>query len=450
VASGVETARARQQALTWNVGTIGIDAKGETQGAETPSVRVPMQCHGADWSVIAVKSRNGDRAKGPGCPPRTQRQLSGAGGAMLNKDQTKAMPLSANADNENNKPFVISKQLVWQAYKKVKANAGAAGIDNQSIADFEKNLKDNLYKLWNRMSSGTYFPPPIRAVEIPKKGKGTRTLGIPTVADRMAQTGVKMVLEVEPTFHPDSYGYRPNRSALDAVGVCRERCWKNDWVVDLDIKAFFDNVRHDLVLDLVKKHTQEQWILLLIKRWLKAPMVTAEGKMVPRDRGTPQGSAVSPLIANIVMHYVFDEWMREEFPFLSFERYCDDVIVHAKSRIQAKHVKACIAERLEAFGLQLHPDKTRIVYCKDSKRKGSSDHEHFDFCGYTFRPRRCVDKTGKAFVGFMPAVSNGAIKAIRARMRSWKLHRRSDKSLSELAAAINAVVQGWIKPSLCQ
>lgn len=418
------------------MGTIGVDVKGEMQGAETPSVRVPMQRNGADWFVVVMKSRNGDRAKGPGCPPRTLRQLPEAEGAMLNKDQTKA----------SNKPFVISKQLVWQAYKKVKANAGSAGIDNQSIADFEVNLKDNLYKLWNRMSSGTYFPPPVKAVEIPKKGKGKRTLGIPTVADRIAQTVVKIVLEpeVEPLFHPDSYGYRPNKSALQAVGVCSERCWKSDWVVDLDIKAFFDNVRHDLVLELVKKHTQERWILLYIERWLKAPLVKADGETVARDKGTPQGSAISPLLANIVMHYVFDEWMREEFPFLTFERYCDDIVVHAKTKAQAEHVKERIAERLKMFGLLLHPDKTLIVYCKSSKRKGSHDHERFDFCGYTFRPRRCVDKHGQAFVGFMPAISDDAAKAIKARMRSWRLHRRSDKSLSELAAAINAVVQGWI------
>jgi RNA-directed DNA polymerase len=344
------------------------------------------------------------------------------------------------------KPFAISQKLLWQAYKAVKANNGAAGVDNQSVVAFEVELKNNLYKLWNRMSSGTYFPPPVRAVEIPKKGSGTRTLGIPTVADRIAQTAVKMILEpeVEPLFHPDSYGYRPGKSALGAVGVCRERCWRSDWVLDLDIKSFFDSVDHDLIMELVKAHTQKRWLLLLIERWLKAPLMTADGKTVPRDRGTPQGSPISPLLANIVMHYVFDEWMKENFSDVPFERYADDVVVHAKTKSQAERLKDRIGKQLQTVGLQLHPDKTQVVYCKDNKRKLSHDIIRFDFCGYTFRPRRCVDKQGEVFLNFLPAMSDAAIKAKRSVIRSWRIGWRSDMNMQEIAARINIVVGGWI------
>lgn len=189
------------------------------------------------------------------------------------------------------KPFEISKWVVWEAYEKVRANKGAAGVDGESIAEFEKNLKGNLYKFWNRMSSGTYFPPPVRAVEIPKKAGGTRTLGVPTVADRIAQTVVRMYLEpeVEPLFHPDSYGYRPGRSAHDALAACRQRCWESDWVIDLDIRAFFDSIPHSLLLKAVSKHTDLRWVLLYVQRWLKAPLQQVDGTLVERDRGTPQG-----------------------------------------------------------------------------------------------------------------------------------------------------------------
>ena len=232
------------------------------------------------------------------------------------------------------KPFVISKWVVKEAYEKVKANRGAAGVDEVSIAEFEADLKGNLYKLWNRMSSGTYFPPPVRAVEIPKKGSGTRTLGVPTVADRVAQTVVRMYLEpeVEPIFHPDSYGYRPGRSALDAVATCRERCWKSNWVIDLDIRAFFDSIDHDLLLKAVSKHTDRAWVLLYVQRWLKAPLQKEDGTIVQRDRGTPQGSAISPLLANLFLHYAFDAWIAREFPTVSFERYADDAVVHCADR----------------------------------------------------------------------------------------------------------------------
>jgi RNA-directed DNA polymerase len=345
------------------------------------------------------------------------------------------------------KPFDIPKQMVWDAYESVRANKGAAGVDDQTIADFEVDLKGNLYKLWNRLSSGSYFPPPVKAVEISKRdGQGMRRLGIPTVADRIAQTVVRMALEptVEPFFHRDSYGYRPGRSALDAVGVCRERCWRNDWVIDLDIQAFFDSVPHALVLTAVSRHTDQQWILLYVERWLKAPLQREDGTLVARDRGTPQGSAVSPLLANLFLHYAFDVWMRREFPHIPFERYVDDGVVHCRTERQARSVKDAIAERLEGLGLGLHPEKTRIVYCRDDDRRGSHEHERFDFLSYTFRPRLSKSRFGKHFVNFSPAVSRSAKKAMGREIRSWHLPRRSDKTLDDLAAMFNPIIRGWI------
>ena len=345
------------------------------------------------------------------------------------------------------KPFAISKHVVWEAYQRVKANDGAAGVDGASITEFERDLKGNLYKLWNRMSSGSYFPQPVRMVEIPKRdGQGVRVLGVPTVTDRIAQTVAKQYLEpqVEPIFHPDSYGYRPGRSALQAVEVCRERCWKADWVIDVDIRACFDTLDHELVLRAVRKHTDQKWILLYVERWLKAPMQREDGTRVARDRGSPQGSAISPLLANLFLHYAFDRWMQRTFPGIQFERYCDDVVVHCTSEQQAGDVREAIAQRLAECRLEMHREKTRIVYCKDADRRGNYVHERFDFLGYTFRPRLSKSKHGKHFVNFTPGVSDEAAKAIRRTIRSWRLDERSDKTLGDLARMFNVIIQGWI------
>jgi RNA-directed DNA polymerase len=344
------------------------------------------------------------------------------------------------------KSFEISKRAVWEAYRRVKANKGAAGVDEQSILEFEADLKGNLYKLWNRLSSGSYFPPPVRAVEIPKHDGSSRVLGVPTVADRIAQTVVRGYLEpsVEPVFHEDSYGYRAGRSAHDALRVCRERCWRNDWVLDMDIRAFFDSVSWDLVLKAVAHHTDQRWILLYVERWLKAPLQLADGSLVKRDRGTPQGSAISPLLANMFLHYAFDVWMARELPAVRFERYCDDVIVHARSEQHARQLRAAIAKRLAECGLELNERKTRIVYCKDDDRRGSHEHESFDFLGYTFRPRLSKNRFGKHFLNFTPAVSGEASKRMRREMRRWRIACRSDKTLTDLARMFNAVLQGWI------
>ena len=305
------------------------------------------------------------------------------------------------------KPFSISKRVVFESYKRVKANKGAAGVDKESISDFEKDLKNNLYKIWNRMSSGSYFPPPVRVVEIEKKDGGQRRLGVPTVADRIAQMVVKMYLEpfVEPHFHPDSYAYRPNKSAIQAVGVARKKCWRYDWVLDLDIRGFYDNIDHDLLMRAARKHTDCKWILLYIERWLKAPAQLEDGSLVDRDKGTPQGSVISPLLANLFLHYAFDEWMRRNYPNILFERYADDIIVHCKSEKQAKWIKSIIENRLLECKLELHPEKTQIVYCKDDDRRGNYVNEKFDFLGYTFRPRRVkARRRNRFFVGLQSGI----------------------------------------------
>ena len=345
------------------------------------------------------------------------------------------------------KSFVVSKLEVWAAYQKVKANKGAPGVDGVTLDEFDKDLGNNLYKIWNRMSSGAYFPPPVKAVEIPKAhGGGVRVLGIPCVGDRIAQTVVAARLEakVEPIFHPDSYGYRPRRSALDAVKVCRTRCWRKDWVIDLDVAKFFDSVPWDLIVKAVERHSDLPWVRLYVKRWLQAPLQLSDGTLQQRDCGTPQGSAVSPVLANLFMHYAFDVWMARNFPGCPFERYADDAVVHCKSRRQAEHVLGRIAARMNEVGLRLHPEKTRIVYCKDGRRRGEHEHTSFTFLGYAFRARGARSK-GRNFTGFLPAISPEALKARSARLRELRIHRRTDLSLDDLARWLNPITGGWIR-----
>lgn len=316
-----------------------------------------------------------------------------------------------------------------------------------SMEMFEADLRDNLYKIWNRMSSGTYFPPPVKAVEIPKPhGGGTRILGVPTVADRIAQTVVALQLEprTESIFHPDSYGYRPRRSAHDALFVCRKRCWKKDWVLDLDIRKFFDSLDHDLVVKTVEANTDQKWVLLYVKRWLKAPLQLPDGTVQERDRGTPQGSSVSPVLANLFLHYAFDTFLAREFPTVEFERYADDAVVHCVTERQAHQVWAALTERLSGLGLELHPDKTKIVYCKDDQRRGSYETTAFTFLGYTFQPRGAKGRDGKLFVSFQPAVSSDALKKMSEQVRRWRIHKRIGRDLDELAEEINPIVAGWM------
>lgn len=346
------------------------------------------------------------------------------------------------------KPFTISKLQVYEAFKAVKANAGAAGVDEQSIEDFERNLKDNLYKIWNRMSSGTYFPPPVKAVAIPKKDGGVRILGVPTVADRVAQMVVKAEFEpiVEPIFLSDSYGYRPGKSALDAIGVTRERCWRHNWVLEFDVKRLFDNIDHELLLKAVKKHTQCKWVRLYIERWLKAPLQQADGTLVERTKGTPQGGVVSPVLSNLFLHYAFDLWMGRTFPGFPWCRYADDGLVHCKFERQALAVRAALSSRFAECGLELHPDKTRIVYCKDGSRKGKYPNTKFDFLGFCFRPRIVRNrKCNSIFVNFTPAVAPAALSHMRQTTRKWNFRNRSDLKLEDISRMYNPILRGWMQ-----
>lgn len=344
------------------------------------------------------------------------------------------------------KPFDISKQEVWDAWVKVRGNKGSSGVDGVSIEAFEKDLKNNLYKVWNRMASGTYFPPDVKAVPIPKSGGGTRTLAVPTVADRVAQTVVAghLLERVEQIFHSDSFGYRPGKSALDAVASCRERCWRFDWVVEFDIRKFFGTVPWDKVVAAVEAHTDARWVVLYVKRWLAAGLRLPDGSTTERVEGTPQGSAVSPVLANLFLHYAFDAWMVREYPGCPFERYADDGVVHCRTLAEAERVLAALRSRMAEVGLELHPDKTRIVYCKDDNRWGRFPVTEFTFLGFTFRPRGAKDRHGVMFTAFLPAISDQALKRLSRIVRSWRLHRRTAQESSDLARTVNPVVRGWM------
>jgi RNA-directed DNA polymerase len=344
------------------------------------------------------------------------------------------------------KPYMIEKRLVYEAYKAVKSNKGAAGVDGQTLEQFEADLEGNLYKIWNRLSSGSYFPPPVRAVSIPKKSGGERILGVPTVSDRIAQMVVKQLIEpeLEPVFLQDSYGYRPGKSALDAVGVTRKRCWQYDWVLEFDIKGLFDNLPHDLLLKAVRKHVKCKWALLYMERWLTAPM-EKDGVLMERSRGTPQGGVISPILSNLFLHYTLDLWLTRTHPDLAWCRYADDGLVHCRTEQEAEALKAELQARLAACGLELHPAKTKIVYCKDGKRQRRYPNVTFDFLGYQFRPRVVrSSRNNELFCSFTPAVSPSALKAIRSTVRDLNIRQLTQRSLVDIARTLNPLLRGWI------
>jgi len=324
---------------------------------------------------------------------------------------------------EKTKSFDITKQMVYRAYRKIKANKGAAGVDHVSLEKFKTNLKDNLYKLWNRLSSGSYFPLAVKAVEIPKRKGGIRVLGIPTVADRIAQMLVKASFEekVEKHFLPDSYGYRPGKSAHDALKITRRRCWKTDWVLEFDIKGLFDNINHQLLLKAINQHSPSSWELLYIKRWLVVPLQNRQGQTITRKIGVPQSGVISTLLANLFLHYSFDRLMKTNFLNNPWCRYVDDGIIHCHTKKQAKLIQKCLKQRLQECFLELHPEKTRIVYCKDSNPKQKEENIQFIFLGYTFKPRKTKSKKGTVFTSFLPAISKDAKKSIYQEVRSWRL-----------------------------
>ncbi len=332
---------------------------------------------------------------------------------------------------------------------RVRKGGKSPGVDDQTLEDFEEDLKGNLYKIWNRMSSGSYFPSPIKRVEIPKASGGKRPLGIPTIADRIAQTVVKLELDVllEPHFHPDSYGYRPRKSAFSALAQTRSRCFQYGWVLDLDIKGFFDNLDHTLLLKAVYHHTASKWHRLYIERWLKAS-VMSQGQPIfifSVDLGTPQGGVISPLLANLYLHYAFDVWLNKRFPGVVFERYADDIVVHARSQSEAEYLKVAIGDRMRECKLELHPEKTKIAYCKQWNRRGNYSTATFDFLGYEFRPREAVNRNKERFTGFLPAMSKKSLQRTRKVVRGWKLCSMSHMEILDISIEYGAMIQGWMQ-----
>lgn len=335
---------------------------------------------------------------------------------------------------------------MWEAYKLVRKNGGSAGIDKQTLEKFEAQQANNLYKLWNRMSSGSYIPQAVKRVNIPKKDGGKRPLGIPTIADRIAQMIARLALEpvLEPIFHEDSYGYRPCKSAHKALARCRERCWKYDWVIDLDIKGFFDTIEHGMMMKAVEHNHPPKWVRLYIDRWLKAPVQEETGEIAERTMGTPQGGVVSPLLANLFLHYAFDAWMAKNHRGNPFERYADDIVIHCRTKEEAERVLADIKQRLTECKLTVHPAKTKIVYCRDSQRKSDYKHTEFEFLGYTFKPRIARSKDGRYFLGFSPAISKKSEENIKDTIRSWKLHKYVRADLQEISKEYNSTLRGWM------
>jgi len=344
------------------------------------------------------------------------------------------------------KPFEIPKRLIWESWKRVAANQGAPGVDKESIQDFQACLGGNLYTLWNRMSSGSYHPKPVRQVLIPKGDGKFRPLGIPTVADRVAQMVVKKILEprLEAIFHPSSYGYRPGKNAKQAVAQARRHCWRYDWVVDMDIRAFFDTIDHELMMRAVEKHVPEKWIRLYIERWLKCDVEREDGTIESPICGTPQGGVISPILANLYLHYAFDAWMQRCHPAIPFERYADDIVCHCRSKEEADSLLAELRNRLADCHLELHPGKTRVVYCKDNKRREKHRNTRFDFLGFSFHARTVQDRQGNLFTGFGPAVSRKALKRMSQAIRDLNIDRCIQLKLPDIAARINPMVRGWI------
>lgn len=341
----------------------------------------------------------------------------------------------------------VSYEQVQAAYTKVKANGGKGGVDGIELADYDRQKAANLYKLWNRMSSGSYFPAAVRSVEIPKSDGSKRLLGIPTIRDRVAQQVVKDVLEgrMEDIFHEDSYGYRPHKSAHDAIAQCRMRCFKEPYVIDLDIKGFFDNINHRYMMEVMTHYVSEKWILLYVERWLKSSVQTVEGKLIERSQGTPQGGVISPLLANMFLHVVFDGWMRHNYPSIKWERYADDIIIHCGSETEAQNVLKAVQTRLEKGGVTTHPEKTKIVYCKTGNRKGNYPLISFDFLGYRFKPRQCINKFGVLFLSFTPSISPKALQRIRDEVRKYRIHRLTHIELPQIAQLFEAKLRGWIQ-----
>lgn len=343
------------------------------------------------------------------------------------------------------KTIPISTQQIFTAWQKVKAAKGSGGVDGMSIPMVEDQLQKELYQLWNRMASGSYHPKAVKATEITKWDGGKRKLGIPTVTDRVAQQVVKDVLEpeLEKIFHPDSYGYRPGKNTHQAVLKCKERCWKYAWVIDLDIKQYFDSIDHTLLMKAIDQHTDQKWVKMYVKRWLTAP-IEERGKLYERNVGTPQGGVISPLLSNLFLHYVFDKWMNKHYPYVPFERYADDIIIHCVTKEQAESILQSVTERMEACKLKVNQAKTKIVHCKKQGRQSTYKIVTFDFLGFGFQPRKSKDKKGECFLSYGAGIGKRAKKHIASVVRNLNIHRATDANLDALSIQLAPSTRGWI------
>jgi RNA-directed DNA polymerase len=350
---------------------------------------------------------------------------------------------------DESKSYPITKEQVWEAFKLVKSRGGSAGVDGISISEISKEPEKHLYPVWNRLASGSYFPQAVKRVKIPKSDSKVRQLGIPTVKDRVAQMVIGKELEaiVEPLFSDSSFGYRPNRSAHQAVEQARTNCWQYAWAIDMDIKGFFDNIDHGLMIRTLRHFTDRKHIITYVKRWLKAPIQLKDGTQIQNtEKGTPQGGVISPLLANIFLHVVFDKWMEQNFPDCPFERYADDIIVHAKNERYARYVLKQIRLRMEECKLELHPDKTKIVYCnrKGRKKRKEAKHKSFDFLGFTFSTRMVKTKDGDLIKGFSPSISKKSMKRITAECYNLGFHRWTFMDIHQLSKVLSPKIRGWI------
>jgi len=349
---------------------------------------------------------------------------------------------------DETKSLPISRDMVWAAYKQVRANQGSGGVDHVNMKEYDAQRSKHLYKLWNRMASGCYLPPPVREVEIPKKDGRIRKLGIPTISDRVGQAVIKNLLEprLEKVFSPHSYGYRPSKSAHQALEAVRENCWRNDWVIDLDIRGFFDNIDHEKLLAALHRHVSEKWVLMYIERWLSAPVQTKNGMLVyNQGKGTPQGGVISPLLANLFLHYALDKWLEQTYSTVKHVRYADDIVIHCRSKHQAEHVLNHVKARLLSCGLELHPEKTKLVYCRDHRRQGTHAEVKFDFLGYTFQPRTAKSKqTGRLFLGYDCAISIRSRKRIADKLEELNIEHMRFKSVVGIAQKLNPMIRGWV------
>jgi group II intron reverse transcriptase/maturase len=350
---------------------------------------------------------------------------------------------------KKSKPYPITQERVWEAYKLVKGKGEAPGVDGITIEDISRNPEKHLYPVWNRLASGSYLPPAVKRHEIFKEDGTVRVLGIPTIKDRIAQTVIAKELEpiVEPRFNNNSFGYRPKRDAHQAVEQARKNCWNYAWVIDMDIKGFFDNIDHGLMIRALRYFTNEKHIILYAKRWLKAPIQLKDGTQIQNtEKGTPQGGVISPVLANIFLHVVFDAWMAKHYPDCPFERYADDVIIHVKNEPYARQILKAVSQRLEECKLELHPEKTKLVYCnrKGRRKRREVKHQQFDFVGFTFRPRKVKTKDGKLMYGFSPSISRKRTKRIVATCRKLGFHRWVHLDIHQLSKALSSKIRGWI------